>query len=84
MQHFRSIPASQSTATLRPTTTAQQASLVSPIDDPSPLRGRYSIPAKEVRKHLERIGQSMDEFLLSLIQPASRLAKPPVSGFHVG
>ena len=48
------------------------------------LRGRFVIPAEEVQRALSSSSMRMEDLLMSLIQPASRLARPPVSGYHVG
>ncbi|KAG1668590.1 hypothetical protein FOA52_007325 [Chlamydomonas sp. UWO 241] len=49
-----------------------------------PLKGRFMLPALEVAQLMQASGQTMDQFLASLIKPASMLARPPVSGYHVG
>lgn len=48
------------------------------------LQGRFVIPAHEVANHLAASSMTMQQFLSSLIKPASQLARPPVSGYHVG
>ena len=55
--------------------------------DTSLLRGRFKIPADEVQRALasQQFGSSrMEDLLFALIQPAASLARPPVSGYHVG
>ncbi|GIL75256.1 hypothetical protein Vretimale_7918 [Volvox reticuliferus] len=53
-------------------------------EDNSPLKGRFMIPAAEVRQLLDARGNNFEEFLYSLISPASKLARPPISGYFVG
>ncbi|GLC36867.1 hypothetical protein PLESTB_000184200 [Pleodorina starrii] len=53
-------------------------------NDDSPLKGRFMIPAAEVRQLLDTSGDTLEEMLFSLIKPASKLARPPISGYHVG
>lgn len=51
------------------------------------LKRRFLIPADEVQQLLAAIGQgggTLEDLLFSLIQPASRLARPPVSNYYVG
>ncbi|GFR47539.1 hypothetical protein Agub_g9261 [Astrephomene gubernaculifera] len=52
--------------------------------DGSPLKGRFVVPAEEVRQLLASSGKTLEELLHSLITPASKLAWPPISGFCVG
>ncbi|EFJ49738.1 cytidine deaminase [Volvox carteri f. nagariensis] len=54
------------------------------MDDMSPLKGRFMIPAAEVRQLLNASGNTVEELLFSLITPASKLARPPISGYRVG
>ena len=62
-----------------------QAAAAAAVDADCPLQGRFMIPAAEVEQLLkDRPGMTMDQFLCSLIKPASRLAHSPISGFHVG
>ncbi|KXZ49237.1 hypothetical protein GPECTOR_22g829 [Gonium pectorale] len=53
-------------------------------DDGSPLKGRFMIPRDEFEALLVERGHTLEEFLFSLITPASRLARTPISGFYVG
>jgi hypothetical protein len=52
------------------------------------LRGRFRIPADEVaqlrKEHNIDTDDKLNEFLMSLVQPASEMARPPISNFHVG
>ncbi|PNH02207.1 Cytidine deaminase [Tetrabaena socialis] len=73
----------QSAASQRAATAPGQCSS-SHAADRSPLKGRFRIPAPEVTQLLESSGLSLEELLFSLIGPASQLARPPISGFHVG
>lgn len=50
----------------------------------APLSGRFRIPHAEVQAHLSQHGLAIESFLVSLIRPASKLARPPVSGYYVG
>lgn len=50
----------------------------------APLSGRFKIPHAEVQAHLSQHGLAIESFLVSLIRPASKLARPPVSGYYVG
>jgi len=69
----------------------QQLSLQPAVQAGSPafdahaaLAGRFHVPAPEVQAWLQQAGCSMDQLLLQLTHPASRLARPPISNFHVG
>lgn len=42
------------------------------------------LPADEAKELMARSGLSVEEWLYTLITPASRLARPPISGYHVG
>uniref|UniRef100_A0A7S2QT29 Uncharacterized protein n=1 Tax=Chlamydomonas chlamydogama TaxID=225041 RepID=A0A7S2QT29_9CHLO len=53
-------------------------------EDTSALRGRFVIPAEEVKQLVAQQGGSVEELLFSLIKPAALLARPPISGYHVG
>jgi cytidine deaminase len=48
-----------------------------------PLPG-FRIDAADVQRMLKERGVTMDTLLLSLLEPAARLARPPVSNYHVG
>jgi hypothetical protein len=48
-----------------------------------PLRG-FRLAPDEVQALLAARACSMDTLLLSLLEPAARLARPPVSNYHVG
>jgi hypothetical protein len=49
------------------------------------LAGRFMIPADEVKRHMQEGNMTIEEFLFSLIQPATYLARnTPISGFKVG
>jgi cytidine deaminase len=56
--------------------------------DVSDLRGRFYIPADEAKALLVKRGvdstAALHAYLLSLVKPASALARPPISGFTVG
>jgi len=56
--------------------------------DLCPLKGRFYIPADEVKQLFAEKGisgqQKTYEFLMSLVQPASALARTPISKFNVG
>lgn len=56
----------------------------SAIDWVSRLGSRFTIPAPEVKKTLEETGMAVEELLTSLIIPASKLARPPISNYYVG
>ncbi len=60
----------------------ERAGLATCVTDP--VEGSFMIPAQEVQRLMSQQGLSMEEFLMSLIQPASRLARSPISGYHVG
>mmetsp|Transcript_22060 Transcript_22060/g.61223 ORF Transcript_22060/g.61223 Transcript_22060/m.61223 type:complete len:427 (-) Transcript_22060:11-1291(-) len=47
-------------------------------------RGRFVLEAEEVQELMDTTGLSQDELLVHLVNPASTLARPPVSLFHVG
>ncbi|GIL51139.1 hypothetical protein Vafri_7206 [Volvox africanus] len=66
--------------------TTEQSYATSPKikEDDSPLKGRFMIPAAEVRQLLDARGNNFEELLFSLITPASKLARPPISGYFVG
>ncbi|PNW73736.1 hypothetical protein CHLRE_13g570550v5 [Chlamydomonas reinhardtii] len=69
------------------TTTQPCCSSASPHvhQDSSPLKGRFVLPAAEWQQLLaSHPGKSPEEVLFSLITPASKLARPPISGYHVG
>jgi cytidine deaminase len=53
-------------------------------DDPVAPLATFRIDASEVRELLAERGCTMDALLLSLLRPAARLARPPVSNYHVG
>ncbi|KAI8466838.1 MAG: cytidine and deoxycytidylate deaminase zinc-binding region-domain-containing protein [Monoraphidium minutum] len=44
----------------------------------------FVLEAPEVQRLLRERGCSMDVLLLSLLEPAARLARPPISNYHVG
>jgi hypothetical protein len=52
------------------------------------LRGRFRIPADEVaqlrRERNIDSDDKLNDFLMSLVQPASQMARPPISNFRVG
>ncbi|GAX75082.1 hypothetical protein CEUSTIGMA_g2526.t1 [Chlamydomonas eustigma] len=48
------------------------------------LQGRFMIPAQEVSTLVTANHMRVEELLSSLIKPASHLARPPISGYHVG
>jgi hypothetical protein len=48
------------------------------------LAGRFMIPAKEAVQLLDRHHLTTKQLLQALIAPAAALARPPISGFHVG
>lgn len=48
------------------------------------LDGKFVVPAKRVAQLKEELGMTSDELIKSLITPASALARPPISTFHVG
>ncbi|KAJ9508011.1 hypothetical protein QJQ45_021346, partial [Haematococcus lacustris] len=52
------------------------------------LKGRFVIPADDVRDILARGGYTTEKqlhaFLMSLVEPASELARPPISKYNVG
>ncbi|KAL6757327.1 hypothetical protein V8C86DRAFT_2626724 [Haematococcus lacustris] len=52
------------------------------------LKGRFVIPADDVRNILARGGHTTEKqlhaFLMSLVEPASELARPPISKYNVG
>lgn len=50
----------------------------------SMMNGRFVIPAEEVSELIKRRNVSIDAILTHLIQPASALARPPISKYHVG
>lgn len=49
----------------------------------SALKGRFRIPPEEASQLL-KAHPDTHGFLMSLVQPASALARPPISKFHVG
>lgn len=48
------------------------------------FNGKFSLPSQEVVSLMEENSLTEDELLQLLITPASLLARPPVSSFHVG
>lgn len=48
------------------------------------LKGRFLIPADEVQQLIKDSGLGVKEWLFSLIGPASKMARPPISGYYVG
>ncbi len=49
------------------------------------LRNRFVVPASEVEPHIKHLkADELHSFLMSLVEPASTLARPPISGFCVG
>lgn len=52
--------------------------------DPESTPSTFYIPAGEVRRLLQQHGIDEDALLRALIRPASRLARPYISKFHVG
>lgn len=63
---------------------AADVKLATSSSEQDPVRGRFVIPKEEVQASMRAQGLSLEEFLMSLIKPASREAKTPISGFHVG
>ncbi len=61
-----------------PTDTAE------PESQPSKGWGKFWLEASEVVDLLKENNMNEDELLQSLITPASSLARPPISSFHVG
>ena len=55
-----------------------------PLLPPGVLDGRFRVGAGEVAALRAQLGCSEDELLAQLITPASQLARPPISSFHVG
>lgn len=51
---------------------------------PGVLDGKFMLTPGEVAALLEEHGLSEDQLLSLLITPASMLARPPISSFHVG
>lgn len=48
------------------------------------LEGKFVLPASRVEELKDEFGVTTDELLRALITPASALARPPISSFHVG
>ena len=48
------------------------------------LNGKFVVPAERASQLQEELGMTSDELIKSLITPASALARPPISTFHVG
>lgn len=48
------------------------------------LNGKFVVPAERVAQLKEELDMTSDELIKSLITPASALARPPISTFHVG
>lgn len=48
------------------------------------LDGSFVLPAARVEELKEEFGINTDDLLRALITPASALARPPISSFHVG
>lgn len=71
------------------TTTAKQQQKKSaagpspPPPPPATLTG-FRIAPDELERMRRQRGCTTDELLLSLLGPASRLARPPISKYHVG
>jgi hypothetical protein len=45
---------------------------------------RFVIPAEEVQQLLQKAGCSMDALLLSFLDEAAHVARPPISNYKVG
>jgi hypothetical protein len=65
---------------------ASLAQSVSHVGDgvPTLLAGRFVVPAHEVQDLQRRFDVDEVELLMHLIAPASQMARPPVSHYHVG
>lgn len=48
------------------------------------LEGSFVLPASRVEELKKEFGVNTDDLLRALITPASELARPPISSFHVG
>lgn len=66
------------------TTQSCSATPITLSDNINALKGRFMVPAAEVQQLLEASGKTHEELLFSLITPASKLARPPISGYYVG
>jgi len=48
------------------------------------LDDRFVLPPEKVIQLQEELDMTIDELLRAMITPASSLARPPISSFHVG
>jgi hypothetical protein len=65
------------------TQTPGSKQLIAAVTDVVAQHG-FCIPAAAVQQLLETSGVSMDTLLLAFLEPASALARPPISSYHVG
>ncbi len=48
------------------------------------LDDQFVLSADKVAELQEQFGMTIDELLVAMITPASAMARPPISSFHVG
>jgi hypothetical protein len=55
-----------------------------PVVAPGVLGGKFMLQPEEVQQLMQQYSVGENELLQMLITPASQLARPPISSYHVG